>query len=88
MTTAYGAAIDVIAEGVLRDGVQREMLQLMDDVHPKDLTACELIAVVALFRAAKERLDAEQRQPAPVLKLLRARRKSPVSNRKTGRARS
>jgi hypothetical protein len=69
MTTIYGTPIDLIAEGVLRDDVQREMDQLMDDVHPKDLTACELIAMVAIFRGAKERLDAQQRPPAPVLKL-------------------
>jgi hypothetical protein len=85
MTTAYGTSIDLIAEGVLRDDVQREMNQLMEDVHPKDFTACELIAVVAICRGVKERLDAQQRPPAPVLEL--RVRNGPVSNRKN-RARS
>jgi hypothetical protein len=70
MTTMYGAAIDVIAEGVLRDDAHREMIQLMEGLHPKHLTACEILAVIAIFRAAKERLDAQQRSPAPVLELV------------------
>jgi hypothetical protein len=67
--TIYGAAIDVIAEGVLRDDAHREMSELMDVLRPKHLTAIEILACVAIFRAAKERLDAQQRPPAPVLKL-------------------
>jgi hypothetical protein len=67
------APIDAMAEMLLREHAQREMIQLMDDVHPKDFTACELIAMVAICRGVKERLDAQQRTPAPVLKLLRGR---------------
>lgn len=63
------ARIDAMAEMLLRDDAYREMSQLMDDVHPKDFTACELLAMVAICRGVKERLDAQQRPAAPVLAL-------------------
>jgi hypothetical protein len=78
----YGAAIDVIAEGVLRDDAHREMVELMEGLRPKNLTAIEILACIAIFRAAKERLDAEQRSPAPVLEL-RAGRKSSGAKRRS-----
>jgi|GEM_PF-5617622 hypothetical protein len=80
--TMYGAAIDVIAEGVLRDDAHREMVELMEGLRPKNLTAIEILACIAIFRAAKERLDAEQRSPAPVLEL-RAGRKSSGAKRRS-----
>jgi hypothetical protein len=67
--TMYGAPIDVIAEGVLRDDAQREMHQLMEGLHPKDLTALEILAMVAILRGAAVRIDAQQRPAAPVLAL-------------------
>jgi hypothetical protein len=69
--TMYGAAIDVIAEGVLRDDVQREVVRLLQGLRPGHLTACELFGLLAILRPAKERLDAQQRPPAPVLELMR-----------------
>jgi hypothetical protein len=59
VTTIYGTALDTIGEGVLRDDAQREMYRLMETVKPGDLTACEVIAVLAIFRGAKERLEAQ-----------------------------
>jgi hypothetical protein len=74
MTTVYGTAIDAIAEGVLRQDAQCEMYQLMETVKPGDLTALEVFAVVAIFRGANERLDAQQRPTAPVLQLAATRK--------------
>jgi hypothetical protein len=67
--TMYGAPIDVIAEGVLRDDAHEEMSQLMEGLHPKDLTALEILAMVAILRGAAVRIDAQQRPAAPVLAL-------------------
>jgi hypothetical protein len=86
MTTAYGTSIDVIAEGVLRDEVTEEVKRLLHKVAPKHLTACELFAILAIARVAEERLEAQQRPPAPVLEL--RVRASPVSSRKSGRVRN
>ncbi len=43
----------------------------MSAVQPERLTGVEILAVLAILRGAKERIDAQQRTPAPVLKLLR-----------------
>jgi len=43
----------------------------MSALPPEVLTGVEILAVLAILRGAKERLDAQQRQPAPVLELIR-----------------
>jgi hypothetical protein len=70
ITTMYGTTIDVIAEGVLREDAQGELRRLMDRLKPGDFTAYEILGVLAIFRGARERLDAQQRRPAPVLQLI------------------
>jgi hypothetical protein len=85
MTTTYDTPMDVIAEQVLREGAIWDVKTLMTAHAPEDLTACELLAILVILRGAKERLDAQQRPPAPVLEL--RVRNGPVSNRKN-RARS
>jgi hypothetical protein len=81
MTTMYGAPIDMIADGVLRDDVTDEVKRCLDGMRPMDLTACELFGLLAILRPAKERLDAQQRPAAPVLEL-RAGRKSSRAKRR------
>jgi hypothetical protein len=43
----------------------------MGAMRPEELYGVEILAVVAIFRGAKERLDAQQRPPAAVLELVR-----------------
>jgi hypothetical protein len=65
------APMDVIAERVLRNDAIWEVKTLLTEHAPEDLTACELLAILVILRGAAERLDAQQRPPAPVLKLVR-----------------
>ncbi|MGB6516183.1 hypothetical protein [Mycobacterium sp.] len=43
----------------------------MGAIPPEDLTGVEILAVLAILRGAKERVDAQQRPPAAVLELVR-----------------
>jgi hypothetical protein len=54
----------------------RELNQLFDDVAPSSLTPIEIFGLLAIMRAAKERRDAKERQPAPVLELVRPKGKA------------
>jgi hypothetical protein len=65
--TRDGATIDAMADMLLRDGAVSEVKQLMSKFPPEHLTGVEVLAVLAILRGAKER----QRQPAPVLELVR-----------------
>jgi hypothetical protein len=76
MTTAYGTSIDAIAERVLREDAMWDVKTLLTAHAPEDLTACELLAILVILRGAKERLEAQQRPAAPVLKLSRGRKSS------------
>jgi hypothetical protein len=52
-----------------------EVMEIMDGpqhIGLEDLTACELVALLAIVRPAWERRRAAQRQPAPVLTLVPA----------------
>jgi hypothetical protein len=69
MTPAYGNSIEAITEGMLRGETKREVRALMAELPPQALTACELIATLAILRGAKERCDEQERTTAPVLKL-------------------
>jgi hypothetical protein len=69
-------SIDATADMLLRDGAVWEVKELMSEFPPEDLTGVEILAVLAILRGAKERLNAQQRQPAQVLTLVRpAKRK-------------
>jgi hypothetical protein len=70
-STRDGARIDDLAEGLLRKDAVWEMRQHTAALAPDALTACEILAVLAILRGAKERLDAQQRPAAPVLELVR-----------------
>jgi hypothetical protein len=43
-----------------------------DRITMDDLTACEMVALLTILRPARERRAAAQRQPAPVLELVRS----------------
>jgi hypothetical protein len=47
-----------------------EVREIMVDIKPDDLTACEIVALLTLMRPARERKRLAQRQPAPVLTLV------------------
>jgi hypothetical protein len=49
-----------------------EVFEILKEVKPADLTACEMVALLTIIRPAWERKQAEQRNPAPVLKLVRS----------------
>jgi hypothetical protein len=51
MTTA---SIDQLA-GVLRPQAEWEVNDLLGNLHPADLTMCEIVALLAILRAANER---------------------------------
>jgi hypothetical protein len=42
-----------------------------DRITMDDMTACEMVALLTILRQARERKRLAQRQPAPVLKLVR-----------------
>jgi hypothetical protein len=56
---------------LLREDAAWEVKRLMSALPPELLTGVEILAVLAILRGAKERLDAQQRPPAPVLELVR-----------------
>lgn len=45
-----------------------EVREIMGEIKPDDLTACEIVALLTILRPARER----RRQPAPVLTLVRS----------------
>jgi hypothetical protein len=81
MTATYDTPMDVIAERVLREGAMWDVKTLLTAHAPEDLTACELLAILVILRGAKERLDAQQRPAAAVLKLRRGRKSSSAKRR-------
>ena len=69
--TRGGATIDAMADMLLHDGAVWEVKQLMSEFGPQDLAGVEALAVLAILRGAKERIDAQQRPLGPVLELVR-----------------
>ncbi|MGA8332959.1 MAG: hypothetical protein WB777_27305 [Mycobacterium sp.] len=65
------ASLDSMADMLLRDSAVEQVTDLMSELPPQALTGVEILAVLAILRGAEERIDAQQRQPAPVLKLVR-----------------
>jgi hypothetical protein len=68
MTTA--PSVDELAQlcvALARD----EVREIMKEVKPADLTACEMVALLTVLRPALARLDAAAQEPAPVLELVR-----------------
>jgi hypothetical protein len=65
----------------LREDAACEVRLLMSALPPEVLTGVEILAVLAILRGAKERLDAQQRPVAPVLKLVR-----PVTRKRRSKA--
>jgi hypothetical protein len=51
---------------------RREVCRILDGVEPDDLTACEMVALLAVLRPAYERVQTVEAQPVP-LKLVRFR---------------
>jgi hypothetical protein len=73
MTTT---SIDELA-GILRPQVTWEVHDLIENLHPSDLTMCELVGMLAILRAANERTLGVP--PPAQLTLLRPK---PARNRK------
>jgi hypothetical protein len=42
---------------------RKEVCDLMECLRPADLTTCEVLAIVAVLRSARGRLDATKREP-------------------------
>lgn len=70
----HGVRIDATADMLLLDAAVVEIIELMSKFGPDGLTGVEALAVLAILRGANERLEAQQRQPAPVLKLIKPAR--------------
>jgi hypothetical protein len=49
-----------------------EIMAGEDHITPADLTACEMVALLTVLRPGWERKRLAQKQPAPVLKLVRS----------------
>jgi hypothetical protein len=49
-----------------------EVCEILNEVYMDDLTACEMVAFLTVLRPVRERRAAAQRQPAPVLELVRS----------------
>src|ERR1700712_4422466 len=69
-----GTMIDDLAELMLPDAL-REMKQAMHDVHPNELTAYEVIALLPVLRQAKARIKAPAAEPARVLTMVRGEKR-------------
>jgi hypothetical protein len=70
--TITGPTVDDLAQLGFKlacDEVE-EIMGGEDHIHMEDLTACEMIALLAVVRPAWERKRLAERQPAPVLKLV------------------
>jgi hypothetical protein len=55
--------IDATADMLLHGAAVSEVKQLMGAMPPEGLTGVEILAVLAIPRGAKERVDAQQRPP-------------------------
>jgi hypothetical protein len=64
------APVDDLAE-VCRTKGSREVRDIMGDIRPEMLSAIEVMGVLAILRVAHSRLMAKQKQPAPVLALVK-----------------
>lgn len=59
------ASVDELAE-LSRESAQAEVCALLKELRPSDMTACELLGMLGILRAATER----KRPAADVLKLV------------------
>jgi hypothetical protein len=51
---------------------REEACEIMEEIKPHDLTACEIVALLTILRPARERRAAAQRQSAAVVELVRS----------------
>jgi hypothetical protein len=65
MAARSGAVADLL----LREDALREMKQVMSQLTPEGLTGVEILAVLAILRGAKERIDAQRAATGVVLQL-------------------
>lgn len=49
-----------------------EVCDILHEIKPADLTACEMVVLLIVLRPVRERRAAAQRRPAPVLELVRS----------------
>jgi hypothetical protein len=67
-------AVDELAD-LCRDAAIREFKDLLNDIHPRDLTAVDALALVAVLRPVAERVRAQQHPPAVLNVVPRTRSK-------------
>jgi hypothetical protein len=70
MTTTDDDDFDDVAQ-ICYDLAREEVRTIMGEVKERDLTGCEMVALLTVLRPAWERKKARERQPAPVLELVR-----------------
>jgi hypothetical protein len=72
----YGTAtVDDLAQ-LCAELARDEVVEIMDETKPADLTACEMVALLRILRPPLERKRAAARQPAPVVDLVRSGRRA------------
>jgi hypothetical protein len=64
--TITDPTVDDLAE-LCAELAREEVREIMEEIKPDDLTACEIVAMLTVLRPARER---RRRQPAPVLTLV------------------
>jgi hypothetical protein len=77
--TITNPTVDDLA-GILLPAARAELKQQLDSIHPSDLTACEVVALLTLLRPVRERVSVVA--DTPDLRLVRSRkrgRRSPSS---------
>jgi hypothetical protein len=79
MTRPDPVLVDHLAE-VMRTDADRELRWALHDIGPDQLTTFEIVAMLAVFRTARARIEAEQ-APLAQFTLLRPKPK-PTRNRK------
>lgn len=66
--------LDKVLE-LARPSISDELRNMIQEVAPSDFTMTELIALAAVVRPVYERQQERERQPAPVVKLVRKTRR-------------
>jgi hypothetical protein len=69
--TATDPTVDDLAQ-VCAELAREEACEIMEEIKPRDLTACEIVALLTILRPVRERKRLAERQPAAVLKLVRS----------------
>jgi hypothetical protein len=72
--TASTPTVDDLAS-ICINAARAEVVDIMNEIEQRDLTAVETLAMFAVLRPARERVWARQQPPTPPLRLVRSRRR-------------